>query len=88
MKTLLLSLEDWGKNWPRNADGPFHNFSSAYNDLLMEKQVSFPIQDNKVGRTQGGSLPRNSKEESSSPPKMSFMEGNKVENLPSKLNIK
>lgn len=31
LKTLLLALEDWGKNWPKNVDGPFQNFSSAYN---------------------------------------------------------
>jgi hypothetical protein len=47
----LLALEDWGKNWPRNADGPFHDFQAAYNDLLMEKQVTFPTEQRRTIRS-------------------------------------
>lgn len=26
LTTLLLALEDWGKNWPKTIDGPFKDF--------------------------------------------------------------
>jgi hypothetical protein len=47
----LLCLEDWGKNWPRHADGPFHDFYSAYNELLMEVQVTFPSEPKKTNKS-------------------------------------
>ena len=33
LNTLLLALEDWGKNWPRTIDGPFKDFQNAYDSL-------------------------------------------------------
>lgn len=31
LKVLLSALEDWGKNWPKTADGPFKEFQAVYN---------------------------------------------------------
>jgi hypothetical protein len=36
-----MALEEWGKNWPKNPDGPSKDFHRAYNDLLING-VQFP----------------------------------------------
>ena len=48
--TLLMALEEWGKNWPRAPDGPHKDFHEVYNDLLMNN-VRFPkIRPKEVSR--------------------------------------
>lgn len=63
LSLLLLSIEEWGTKWPRSADGPHQDFHSAYNQLIMEKGVQFPIKAKENTRNSVPKMYRNSKDE-------------------------